>query len=97
MKQKPGTISADYKVVGGKLLRVRLQVEHNIIQSIRITGDFFMHPEPAIEQLERQLIGIQCNAQALSAILQQFFERDIEIVGASAEDFVTVIMKAYGQ
>ena len=50
MKPKPGITNADYKVTGGKLLRVRLQADDGIIQSIRITGDFFLfRPQAALD------------------------------------------------
>ncbi len=94
MEPKSGILSADYKVVGGKLLRVRLQVEEDVISSIKITGDFFMHPEAAIETLERMLCHIPLRADAVASQVRTFFEADVEVVGAKVEDFVTVIMNA---
>ncbi|MEM1753634.1 MAG: lipoate protein ligase C-terminal domain-containing protein, partial [Candidatus Methanomethylicaceae archaeon] len=43
------------KVEGGKLIKVKLLEEKGIIKDIKITGDFFAHPEEAIEELENIL------------------------------------------
>jgi lipoate-protein ligase A len=47
--------SADYKAPGGKLVRVRLKEEQGQIQSIKITGDFFLIPEESLGKLEKML------------------------------------------
>ena len=99
MPTQPGTLSADYKAIGGKLLRVRMTVVAGaegvpVIESITITGDFFMHPEEAIEDLERLLTGAPLGETALRARVQTFFDADIQVVGADVDDFVTVLLKA---
>lgn len=104
MQPKPGFLSADYKVEGGKLLRVRLTVAEatdgtRTIDSITIFGDFFMHPEEAIEELERLLIGVALDEAALTARVQTFFggdasPGDVQIIGAGVDDLVHVILKA---
>jgi len=99
MPIQPGILSADYKATGGKLLRVRLKVVAAmdgtlVIQSVKITGDFFMHPEEAIEDLERLLTGVAFDEAALRARVQAFFAGDVQVVGADVEDFVHVLLKA---
>ena len=101
MQPKTGILSADYKVVGGKLLRVQLTVTEaaegaRVINTVSIFGDFFMHPEEAIEELERLLIGTPLNKAALTARVQGFFNGDVQIIGAGVADFVHVILKAAG-
>jgi Bacterial lipoate protein ligase C-terminus len=43
-----------------KLLKIRLNYDEgqNRIQSIFITGDFFLHPEAALEKVEENLRGV---------------------------------------
>jgi len=94
MQPTPGTISADYKAPGGKLLRVRLTVEGGIITSIAVMGDFFMHPEEAIEDLERALTGIPYEVEAVHAQAEQFFGAKVQVIGATADDVTHVIMNA---
>jgi lipoate-protein ligase A len=85
-------------VPGGKLLRVRLTLDRAAdvptLRSVRITGDFFMHPEEAIETLEAQLTGVAFTADAVRRRVQAFFAGDVVVVGADAEDVVTAMMKA---
>ena len=45
------------KVPNGKMLKVRVKFEKERIESIRITGDFFIHPEDSIEDLETAFKG----------------------------------------
>jgi len=47
------------KVPNGKLLKVFLEYEREKINKIKITGDFFIHPEETIDELERELTGIE--------------------------------------
>ncbi len=102
MPTQPGTSgadarSADYKAIGGKLLRVRMTVTEDrpsLIQTIRITGDFFMHPEEAIEDLEQLLTGAPLDEVALHARVQTFFDGDVQVVGADVDDVVAALLKA---
>jgi lipoate-protein ligase A len=97
MKPTHGTLSADYKVEGGKLLRVRLTTEPGdppTIASITLTGDFFMHPEEAIEDLEARLTGAPLAPAALRARVGAFYARDVQVIGADVDDVVHVIMAA---
>lgn len=105
MPTTPGTtnaerneVSADYKVPGGKLLRVRMTLAGlagtPVIAGITLTGDFFMHPEAAVEDLEARLTGAPWEAGAVRARVRAFFATDVEVVGAGVDDIVTVIMAA---
>jgi lipoate---protein ligase len=98
MKATTGPISADYKVPGGKLLRVTLELDESTdpakIASISLNGDFFMHPEEAIEGLESRLVNEPWETEALQDTLQTFFDTDVEIIGADVESIVHVILAA---
>lgn len=101
MQPSLGILNADYKVAGGKLLRVRLTVAETaeggrVIDRISIFGDFFMHPEEAIEELERLLTGAPLDEAVLTARAQAFFDGDVQVIGAGVDDFVHVILKAVG-
>ena len=98
MKINPGILNADYKVAGGKLLRVKLILAsddiHQYISSISIYGDFFMHPESAIEELEQALTGVKFEKDAVHKIVTTFLHSGIEVIGAAPEDFTHTIMIA---
>lgn len=99
MQPTTGFSSADYKVKGGKLLRVRLWTvpeSHGVpcITALSITGDFFMHPEEALETLEAALVGASLTKEALSPRIEAFFAGDVQVIGAAAEDFVRLLLAA---
>lgn len=98
MKRENGIIngeySADYKACGGKLLRVRLLVHNNIIKDIKVTGDFFIHPEECIEELEQLLKHTKILENNVRYKIKKFYDKDVMVVGAEIEDFVTLIMSA---
>ncbi|MBU0762572.1 MAG: hypothetical protein KKD39_06060 [Candidatus Altiarchaeota archaeon] len=43
------------KKAGGKLLRVKVDYTGDTINNVVLGGDFFMHPEEKIEELENSL------------------------------------------
>lgn len=47
---------ATEKVPGGKLLRIKVEYDDKI-KNIKITGDFFAHPEEGITEIENLLRG----------------------------------------
>jgi len=86
---------AEYKVPGGKLIRARVEVEGGRISGIRITGDFFLHPETDLEALERRLLGVEVAPESVREAISTFFEERGTIpLGVSPEDFVKVVLEA---
>ncbi len=97
MQPMTGFSSADYKVKGGKLLRVRLWIAPDIqrtprITALTITGDFFMHPEEALEMLEAALIGAPLTVEGLRPRIEAFFAGDVQVIGADVDDFVQLLL-----
>ena len=84
------------KVPGGKLVRLKVDFD-KVINSVQITGDFFLHPEEAVEKLERCLIGCAAAepearfAQKLNAAIAA---NSITLIGVSAEDLARLTKKA---
>ena len=96
MAQRNGTSRDDFsrgilKVQGGKLLKVKLSQENGLISEISITGDFFIHPEESIEELEESLIGRETTSESLLPVLYNFFLVN-EVVGAKPVDFLELIL-----
>jgi hypothetical protein len=84
---------AEYKIPRGKLIAVELKLSKNIIKDIKISGDFFMHPEESILDLEEQLNGIETK-DFRNCIDDFFLNRDIILFGISPENFKEVIQMA---
>ena len=79
-----------HKIPNGKLLKVFLDVKEGRIDTIKITGDFFVHPEEAIEELEKQLCGV--GIADVEQVVHVFFEqRDIEMIGLTEESLIQVL------
>jgi len=87
---------AIYKVPDGKLLKIFLEEENGKIKNVKITGDFFMHPEEKITVLEEALRGADLNEQELQQKLKNCLETEsIELFGADAGSMAkTVILAA---
>lgn len=86
-----------YKVPNGKLLKIFLELSGNKISGLKITGDFFLYPEDAIEKIENTLIGkkiVEAELIATIKILQK--NSSIEFFGVDAESIAKAIVMAKG-
>jgi lipoate-protein ligase A len=81
---------AEYKVPGGKLLAAELGVERGRLVGVKITGDFFMHPEAAIIELEKALDNTSI-ADLEDNVNRFFQDNDVTLFGVEAADFVKVV------
>lgn len=67
------------------------------ITNARFYGDFFLHPEEALEQIEHELVGITIPfsvselEQKIGFILKK---NNAELIGATPTDFVAVLQEA---
>jgi hypothetical protein len=87
------------KAEEGKLVKVFLDYDYTgegkamKINTIKITGDFFMHPEEGIEMLEKELIGAEMERNALLKRMDDFFRRKkIKLFGIASESLATAIL-----
>jgi len=86
---------AEYKVEGGKLIKVQLTLEDKKIKKIKITGDFFLHPEEVIEDIEQALEGCLLDEQKLSRLIENVLESKQAVsLGVSPRDFARCIIMA---
>lgn len=92
MKAGNGILKGELKVKGGKLIKCIIEIEGNEIKKIKFSGDFFMHPEEKIEELEKRICGITLNEGKIRKIFDEFF-MEVEVIGAHKEDFLNLIMK----
>ncbi|MEM3364199.1 MAG: lipoate protein ligase C-terminal domain-containing protein [Candidatus Micrarchaeia archaeon] len=86
-------VQIERKVRGGKLVRVDVQFMEGRIASIRITGDFFMHPEDAIIEIERRMVGLHKDNIA-EGVAEVFSSVNAEIVGFTPSDISDMISEA---
>ncbi|MCK5038521.1 MAG: hypothetical protein KAS16_05430 [Thermoplasmata archaeon] len=88
--------SSVYKVPEGKLIKVWLEVEvpGNILVDIKLTGDFFIHPEEWIASLENELKGMSMD-DIPGKIIEQAEKDDVQLVGIGTEDIIHAIKLAF--
>ncbi|MBU1197275.1 aminomethyl-transferring glycine dehydrogenase subunit GcvPB [Candidatus Micrarchaeota archaeon] len=79
-----------------KLVKIRLEYENNSIRKIMIRGDFFMHPEDQLENLEASLNGTALDAEALEARIRSFLET-VQVFGFDEKSLTVAILKAAGK
>ena len=60
-------------------------------------GDFFLHPEESIKDLEKNLFGIMSDAdeKTITSILNDVIEeKNIQLIGVTAQSIAKTIKKA---
>jgi len=87
---------AKKKVVGGKLIEVEVTYGQTIESAI-ISGDFFLHPEEGIEDLERSLIGLgkDVSIDEIKIHLDNAITRmKLELIGFTSGDLAELVRDA---
>jgi len=76
------------------LIRIEFDEENGIAEHVKITGDFFMHPEEAVHELEKKLEGHKI--EELEHLIDEFFAMrlDVETPYVNVEDFKIALKKA---
>ncbi|MBD3407588.1 MAG: hypothetical protein GF411_15835 [Candidatus Lokiarchaeota archaeon] len=84
-----------YKIPNGKLLKIKLWVEHGKIKRVMILGDFFLHPENTIVELEDHLAGKPLDEEILSSDIDSFLsESKATLIGADGSSIAKAILIA---
>ena len=87
---------ASEKIAGGKLVRVEVDFSDKV-DFIKITGDFFMHPETAIESIEKSLLNTTAAAneseikEKIDHVLNQ---NNVTLYGVTSADIARVTKAA---
>jgi lipoate---protein ligase len=91
-------LSADYKAPGGKMVRVRLTEKDGRIDSVKISGDFFLVPEESLAKLEKMLVDTRLDERELRLLVDRFFRgTQAQGLGVSPDDFVKAILQTKSQ
>lgn len=90
-------MKCEEKVPNGKLVCLELWAEGGRITRASITGDFFLHPEERIGELEASLAGLPLSAtgeEAAGRIRKAL--GDGTLIGLTPEDLGRMFRKAVG-
>ncbi|MBN1331140.1 MAG: hypothetical protein JXA54_16835 [Candidatus Heimdallarchaeota archaeon] len=78
------------------VIEVEFSIKEGTIDGIKITGDFFIYPEDALESLEQTLQDTLINHASLEKTITKFYDEfSLSTPGITIEDWVNVILKAY--
>ena len=87
---------AKQKVKEGKVVKVEIEC-NELIRNIRITGDFFIHPEDILDEIEKSIIGLERSANIetiTSNIRNRIADRDVRMIGISPESIALLVSEA---
>src|SRR6266700_575126 len=88
-------LRTDYKAPGGKLRRGPLREKGGRIESVKLSGDFFLIPEESLSKLEKMLEDARLDEKELKLLVNRFFRgTNAQGLGVSPDDFVKAILAA---
>lgn len=88
----------EYKVPGGKLVAADVEIADGVMREVRISGDFFLEPDEALERIDAALTGLPQDADvatltaAVSAAVGQ-----AEMIGFNPEAVAIAVRRAQGR
>jgi lipoate-protein ligase A len=89
-------VHAEYKVPGGKLVVVDLEVDAKRITSVQVAGDFFLEPDDALDLINRAIEGlsVSSSAEVIGDAVRGALPDDVVMMGFSPEAIGTVVRRA---
>lgn len=88
--------SASEKVEGGKLVKIKVEFNGKV-RYVQILGDFFIHPEDSLENIEKGLVGVSVNESEeniINKIKEIVHSDNIQLIGITPESIARVLKKA---
>ncbi|WP_167052351.1 biotin/lipoate A/B protein ligase family protein [Salinibacterium sp. ZJ77] len=89
----------EYKVPGGKLVVVDLEIVDDRLADVRLSGDFFLEPDDALPLIDQALTGLPASAdgRTIAAAVTAALPADAVLFGFSADAIATVVRRAVGR
>jgi lipoate-protein ligase A len=86
----------EFKVPGGKLVVVDLEVSEGRIVDFRLAGDFFLEPDTALESINAAVNGLSADSDpsAIATAVAAALPKDAILLGFSPEAVATTIRRA---
>jgi len=91
-------VRGEYKVPGGKLVAVDVEVADGRLARVAVSGDFFLEPDTALEDIDAALVGRPEDASvaALTAVVEGAIGPDVHMVGFAPQDVAIAVRRALG-
>ena len=88
-------MKSTYKVPEGKLIKIQVELENDTIKFVQIFGDFFLHPEDCLEEIELTLMGALVDEKSLADLIESKLEHcQATLIGARPQDIAHAIYLA---
>lgn len=86
----------EYKVPGGKLVVVDLDVSGGAITNFRLAGDFFLEPDELLDTINFAVNGVPANADTeyFASVVKKALPADAALIGVTPEGIATAIVRA---
>ncbi|WP_309617098.1 biotin/lipoate A/B protein ligase family protein [Salinibacterium sp.] len=86
----------EFKVPGGKLVVVDLEVENGLIAAFRLAGDFFLEPDGALDSINEAINGMPASSEAaaFAKAITTALPAGALLLGFSPEAVATTIRRA---
>ncbi len=89
----------EFKVPGGKLVVVDLEVVDGVIRNFQLAGDFFLEPDSALDAINEAINGLPAESDAIrfTTAVKEALPKDAVLLGFSAESIATAIRRALAE
>jgi len=89
-------VHGEFKVPGGKLVVVDLDVVDERLANVRLSGDFFLEPDDALPAIDAALTGLASDAdgKTIAAAVQAALPDGAVMLGFSPEAVATAVRRA---
>ncbi|ROS61048.1 lipoate-protein ligase A [Frigoribacterium sp. PhB160] len=86
----------EYKVPGGKLVVVDLEVRDGRIADFRLAGDFFLEPDTALDAIDRAVNGLpaESDAATIADAVKRGLPDDAVMLGFSADAVAVAVRRS---
>jgi len=81
----------NFKPTGGKLLRIEYKTNNKSVSEFKLRGDFFMHPESALESIEEFVLNTVLDFNFTNKMNQFLLDNQIQIFGFTAENIYEIL------
>jgi len=92
-------VRGEYKVPDGKLVAVELDVHGGQLANAHVSGDFFLEPDDALEQINAALNGMPADASAdyLAATIEGRLSSNVSMIGFDPMTVAIAARRALGK
>jgi len=86
----------EYKIPGGKLVVVDLAVRDGRLADVRVSGDFFLEPDGALDTIDAALSGLpeHSDVQALATAVKSALGPEVMMYGISPDGIAIAVRRA---